>query len=117
VSLSVKFCFSAGSSESCRRAAELDCGRAVGVFLRRYVVKPVGVEIVLLVVAFGVVKADRPEAVDWHVFDGEPVDCLAVVLRRHVAAAGSSPGAAFGSRNFAGSSPVRPTECREEQAA
>jgi hypothetical protein len=44
-------------------AAELDGDRTVLAFLRRNVVQRVGVELVGLVVALGVLDADRPEAV------------------------------------------------------
>jgi hypothetical protein len=47
--------------------AKLDGDRAVVVFLRRDVVECVGVEIVGLEIAVGVVEADRPEAVDGHI--------------------------------------------------
>ena len=60
-------------------AAELDRDRAVLVRLRGDVVERVGVERVRLEIAFGVIDADRPEAVDGHVLDIELVDRLAVV--------------------------------------
>ena len=63
-------------------AAELDGDRAVRALLRRDVVDRVGVVLVRLEVALGVVDADRPEAVDRHVLDVELVDRRAVVLGR-----------------------------------
>ena len=61
-------------------AAELDGDRAVVAFLRRDVVERIGVEIVWLEIALGVVEADRPEAIDGHILDVELVDRRAVVL-------------------------------------
>ena len=52
-----------------------------GALLGRDVVERIGVEVVLLEIALAVVEADRPEAIDRHIFDVELVDCLAVVLR------------------------------------
>src|SRR5580704_7244453 len=62
--------------------AELDRDRAIVAFLRRDVVERIGVVLVLLVVAGGVIDADRPETVDRHVLDREPIDGFAVVVRR-----------------------------------
>src|SRR5580704_9906047 len=62
--------------------AELDRDRAIVAFLRRDIVERIGVVLVLLVEAGGVVDADRPETVDRHVLDREPIDRLAVVARR-----------------------------------
>ena len=43
------------------------------IFLRRDVVERVGVEGVLHKKAFGVVKADRPEAINRNILDREPI--------------------------------------------
>ena len=63
-------------------AAELDVDRAVVALLRRDVVECVGVEIVWLEIAFGIVEADRPETIDGHILHVEPVDRRAIVLAR-----------------------------------
>ena len=61
-------------------AAELDGDRSVRAFLRRDAVERIGIVQVLLEITLGVVKADRPERVDWHVGrDVEPIDRVAVV--------------------------------------
>src|SRR6478752_2247324 len=60
-------------------AAKLDGDRAVGAFLRGDIVDRVGVVRVFLVIALLIVKADGPEAVDWHVLDVELVDRVAIV--------------------------------------
>jgi hypothetical protein len=58
----------------------LDGDRAVLPFLRREVVKRIGVVRIRLKVAFGVVDGNRPKAVDRYVFDVELVFSLAVIL-------------------------------------
>ena len=54
--------------------AELDRDRAIRAWLRGEVVKRIGVLGVRLEIALGVIDADRPEAVDRHVLDVQPVD-------------------------------------------
>ena len=52
----------------------------VRAFLRRDAVERIGIVRVLLEITLGIVKADRPERVDWHVGrDVEPIDRVAVV--------------------------------------
>jgi hypothetical protein len=50
--------------------------------VRRDIVERIGVERVLLIVAVGIVDADRPEAVDRDILDVELVDRLAIILGR-----------------------------------
>ena len=63
-------------------AAELNSDRSVHTFLGRDIVERVSVEFVFLIVAFGIVEADGPEAVDRYVFDRKLIVSLPVVLRR-----------------------------------
>src|ERR1700722_17965958 len=60
-------------------AAELDGERPVIGRLRNKVVERIGVLRIGDVMALVVVDADRPEPVNRHVLDAEPVDRLAVV--------------------------------------
>ena len=64
-------------------AAELNRNRPVSVSPRRDIVERIGVLRVGLEIAFGVIDADRPEAVDRHILDVEPVDRIAVVFGRN----------------------------------
>src|SRR3954470_21317632 len=65
-------------------AAKLDSHRSVWILPGCNVVQRVGIAIVLVEVSVGAVHADRPEAIDRNVaFDGEPVDCLSIVLCRN----------------------------------
>lgn len=57
-------------------AAELDGNRAVAALLGGEVVQRIGVEVFLLEMALGIVGADRPEGIDRHIRDVEPVDVL-----------------------------------------
>ena len=64
-------------------AAELNGNRPVSVCLRGDIVERIRVLRVGLEIAFGVIDADRPEAVDRHILDVEPVDRTAVVFDRN----------------------------------
>jgi hypothetical protein len=61
-------------------ASELDGDGTICVFFRCQIVERVSVQGVLLEIACGVVDADRPEGIDRHVLDVEPIDSLAVIL-------------------------------------
>jgi hypothetical protein len=60
-------------------AAELDGDRSVRALFRGDVVYGIGVALVPLKVALGIVDTDRPKAVDGHVFNGELVYGGAVI--------------------------------------
>src|SRR6478672_5152318 len=63
-------------------AAELDVDRPVGVLLGGDVVERIGIVGIFLVIAFGIIDADRPETVNGHILDVEPVDRGAVIFGR-----------------------------------
>jgi hypothetical protein len=63
-------------------AAELNGDRSVRILLRCYIVKRVRVVAVLLKVAFGVVDANRPKAINRNILYLDPVNGRAVVLVR-----------------------------------
>jgi len=63
-------------------AAEVDGHAAVLVFLTGDIVHRIGLLLVLLEIAFPVIKTDRPESVHRHIFHLERVSGLAIIMLR-----------------------------------